>query len=150
MKTAIRTIEADHEIRACYAVMRQLRPHFTLEGFVARVRQQRNLGYHLVALEGEGGPVAVAGYQIRETLADGRFLHLDDLVTLDSERSRGYGAELLRWLGKRARELSCESLQLDSAVWREEAHRFYVREGLSRIAYHFALPTKAHPEPNAR
>jgi GNAT superfamily N-acetyltransferase len=149
MKTAIRTVESDHQVRACYVVMRQLRPHFTLEAFVVRVRLQQSLGYRLVCLEGEGRPVAVAGYQIRETFADGRFLHLDDLVTLNNERSRGYGAELLQWLAVRARELNCESLQLDSAVWREEAHRFYEREGLSRIAYHFALPTKVSPEPHA-
>ena len=148
MKTAIRTIESNRDIAGCYAAMRQLRPHFTLEGFVARVLLQRSLGYHLVALEGEGGPVAVAGYQIRETLSDGRFLHVEDLVTLDQHRSRGYGAELLRWLVKRARELDCVSLQLDSAVWRKEAHHFYERQGLDRIAYHFALTTKSprHPD----
>jgi GNAT superfamily N-acetyltransferase len=101
------------------------------------------LGYCLVYLESEREAVAVAGFQIRETLVDGRFLHVDDLVTLEAERSRGYGAELLLWLARRAKELSCASLQLDSGVQRKDAHRFYEREGLTHTAYHFALPLHA-------
>jgi len=94
----VRVAETDDEIRVCYPVMRQLRPSFTLESFLERVGFQRRMGYHLVYLEVDDDAVAVAGYQIRETLVDGRFLHVDDLVTLDTRRSRGHGAVLLRWL----------------------------------------------------
>jgi GNAT superfamily N-acetyltransferase len=145
----VRFAETDEEIRACYPVMRQLRPSFTLESFIERISFQRRIGYQLVYLEVDGAVVAVAGYQIRETLIDGRFLHVDDLVTLDTERSHGRGAALLRWLVERAEDLSCESLQLDSGVWRGDAHRFYEREGLERIAYHYAVnmrPTTFAPE----
>ena len=135
----VRVAETDDEIRVCYPVMRQLRPSFTLESFLERVGFQRGMGYYLAYLEVDDAAVAVAGYQIRETLVDGRFLHVDDLVTLDTERSRGHGGVLLRWLVGRAEELSCESLQLDSGVWRGDAHRFYEREGLERIAYHYAV-----------
>jgi len=134
--------QTDDEIKTCYSVMRQLRPHYTVAAFVARVRFQQGLGYHLVCLEGPDGPLAVAGYQIRETLIDGRFLHVDDLVTDDGRRSRGHGGELLAWLIERARDLECDSLQLDSGVHREDAHRFYEREGLTRTAYHFSQQTR--------
>ena len=134
--------ESNDQIRACYPVMRQLRPQFTAEAFLARVRFQQEHGYHLVCLESSGLPVAVAGYQVRETLIDGRFLHVDDLVALDSERSRGHGAQLLAWLAQRAEELGCASLQLDSGVQRGDAHRFYDREGLARTAVHFELTVR--------
>ena len=122
--------------------MRQLRPQYSVDSFLARVRFQQEFGYRLVCLESNGAPVAVAGYQIRETLIDGRFLHVDDLVTDDVHRSRGHGAALLLWLIDRAHELGCESLQLDSAARREDAHRFYEREGLDRITYHFSRRTR--------
>ena len=137
-----RVAESDDEIRACYPVMRQLRPHFTLDAFLERVRFQQERGYCLVFLEVDGAPVAVAGYKIRETLIDGRFLHVDDLVTSDVDRSQGHGSELLRWLGQRAEELSCLSLQLDSGVQRKDAHRFYEREGLTCTAYHYDFPIR--------
>ena len=56
----IRVAESDDEIRACYPVMRQLRPHFTLDAFLERVRFQQERGYCLVFLEVDGAPVAVA------------------------------------------------------------------------------------------
>lgn len=142
----IRVAQTDQQIADCYAVMQELRPHFTLESFVERVNFQRQAGYSLVYLETGGAPVAVAGFQVRETLADGRFLHVDDLVTLKVERSRGYGAKLLRWLTERARELSCDGVQLDSAVRRQDAHRFYEREGMNVIAYHFGFPLRSPTE----
>ena len=142
---SIRVAETDQEIGECYPVMRQLRPHLTPESFLERVRFQERLGYCLVYLKTDGGPVAVAGFQIRETLVDGRFLHVDDLVTLDAERSQGHGAELIRWLARRSRELSCTGLQLDSGVQRKDAHRFYEREGLNVTACHFELPVHASP-----
>jgi GNAT superfamily N-acetyltransferase len=132
----------DEQIKACYPVMRQLRPQFFIDSFLARVRFQQELGYHLVCLEDAGAPVVVAGFQVRETLIDGRFLHIDDFVTDGVQRSRGHGAELLRWLRQRAQELGCQSLQLDSGVSRDGAHRFYERQGLSRSAFHFAVGTR--------
>lgn len=140
--------DSDEGIRVCYPVMHELRPMYSLEEFLERVRMQRKLGYHLVCLEVSGKPVAVAGYQIRETLVDGRFLHVDDLVALEVERSRGFGAKLLDWLIECAKELDCDSVQLDSAVRRGDAHRFYEREGLSRIAFHFSITTYEGPAPS--
>jgi GNAT superfamily N-acetyltransferase len=136
----IRVAESDREIRDCHPVLRQLRPLLTAEAFLERVRAQCDLGYRLAYLESAEGIVAVAGFQIRHTLVDGRYLHVDDLVTLESQRSRGHGAALLAWLRVRAEELSCGSVQLDSGVQRKDAHRFYQREGLNQSAYHFVLP----------
>ena len=136
----IRVAESDREICDCYPVMRQLRPRLSEESFLERVRAQRDLGYCLAFLRAQDGIVAVAGFQVRHTLVDGRYLHVDDLVTLESQRSSGHGTALLAWLRGRAEELSCTSLQLDSGVKRKGAHRFYRREGLDQSAYHFVLP----------
>ena len=134
----IRVAESDEEIAACYGVMRELRPHIPEQDFVARVRRQQAAGYRLAYRSREGRPVAAAGFRLGETLAWDRFLYVDDLVTLEVERSRGHGAALLRWLAARAREAGCQGLQLDSGVQRKDAHRFYEREGLSISSYHFA------------
>lgn len=137
---SVRVAETDAEIDGCFAVMRQLRPHLTPESFRARVRSQQRQGYRLAWLEAEGRPVAVAGYRLSESLADGPHLYVDDLVTDEAARSRGHGARLLRWLVERARAAGCVQLQLASALWRADAHRFYEREGLERRSYTFELP----------
>ena len=118
--------------------MRELRPHLTDEAaFVAQVARQRAEGYRLAFLE-EGGEVrAVAGYRVSEKLSTGKFLYVDDLVSREADRSRGYGGRLFDWLVARAREEGCALLGLDSGVQRFGAHRFYLRKGMDITCHHF-------------
>jgi GNAT superfamily N-acetyltransferase len=133
----VKLAETDEEIRACFPVMAELRPQVPPEAFLERVRAQGRQGYRLAFLADGGAPVAVAGFRVLENLAWGRFLYVDDLVTLASSRSRGYGAALLAWLRETARREGCGELHLDSGTQRRDAHRFYEREGLVLSAYHF-------------
>lgn len=133
----IRFACTDEEIRACFSVMKTLRRHLEESTFLERIRRQEESGYRLVMLLGDAAPVAVAGFRILENLAWGRFLYVDDLVTLPAERSRGHGAALLHWLQDHARENGCAQFHLDSGTEKTGAHRFYTREGMSLGSYHF-------------
>jgi GNAT superfamily N-acetyltransferase len=133
------------DIRRCYPVMRELRIHITDEAnFVERVQRQQKRGYCLAFLESEGEVRAAAGYRFLESLFSGKNLYVDDLVTRDSDRSRGFGGELLDWLMEHARKNGCESLELDSGVQRFDAHRFYFTKRMSISSYHFRI--KVEPE----
>lgn len=128
----------DAEIAACYPVMRELRPHLAQGQFLSRVRSQENAGYRLAYVQVSDCVLAVAGFRLGENLAWGRFLYVDDLVTLPGQRSKGYGAKLLSWLKEQAAKEGCEQMHLDSGMQRKQAHRFYVREGMSMTSLHFA------------
>ena len=120
--------------------MHQLRPHLTLEAFLQRVRRQRRLaGYRVLFLEVDGKVKAVAGYRVTEFLAWGKVLYVDDLVTLEEDRFRGYGRELLVALSEEARRQGCDELHLDSGVQRFGAHRFYLRQRMDITSHHFAM-----------
>lgn len=134
--------EADAEIARCFAVMAQLRPHLIETEFVTRVRRMQAEGFLLARLEAEGAVRAVAGYRFHEKLFSGRTLYVDDLVTDGTERSRGYGRQMLAWLAEQAKTRGCDLLELDSGVQRFEAHRFYFRERMSVTAYHFTRALK--------
>ena len=138
MNIDISLCSTDPEITACAPVMLELRPHLAEQDFVSRIRLQEQDGFQLVCLKVDGRPVAAAGIRIITNMAWGRFLYVDDLVTLDAERSRGYGARLLKWLHEYARAQRCEQLHLDSGTWRKDAHRFYEREGMDMTSLHFA------------
>ena len=134
------------EIRRCYRVMRELRTHITNENdFVDRVVRQQEQGYQLAFLESGGEVCAVAGYRFLESLFSGKNLYVDDLVTRESDRSRGFGAELLDWLIEQARERGCENLELDSGVQRFDAHRFYFSKRMSISSYHFRIKIDQEP-----
>ena len=135
MNTHIAT--TDSEISACYPAMCELRPHIAEEQFLHRIRSQESVGYRLAYVQEANDVVAVAGFRVSENLAWGRFLYVDDLVTLPAYRSKGYGAKLLSWLKEQAAKEGCEQMHLDSGVQRKEAHRFYEREGMTMASLHF-------------
>jgi len=139
MQTAmnIRIATTDTEIAACFPVMLELRPHLVHEQFVARIRSQEPAGYRLAYVRASDSVVAVAGFRLAENLAWGRFLYVDDLVTLPDQRSKGHGAKLLSWLKKQAAREGCGQMHLDSGIQRKEAHRFYERAGMTMTSLHF-------------
>ena len=134
----IQIATTDNDIQACYTVMSELRPRIPEDEFVARVRMQQRQGYVLVAALEEGTVVAVTSVRIDENLAWGRFLYVSDLVTASNYRSRGYGKALLAWLREFAKAEGCAQMHLDSGMQRKDAHRFYLREGMEILGYHFS------------
>lgn len=135
--------QSDEKIQRCFSVMVQLRPHLVASEFVRRARrQQREGGYELVFVEDGGEVKCVAGFRISENLAWGKFLYVDDLVTNEAARSRGYGQKLFAWLIERARAEGCDEFHLDSGVQRFTAHRFYLGQRMDITSHHFALKLK--------
>ncbi|MDX1388439.1 MAG: GNAT family N-acetyltransferase [Acidobacteriota bacterium] len=135
----IRIAETDDEIDRCFPVMAELRPKQTRSGFVDQIRRQGEDNYRLVFLEDDDGIRAVGGFRISDNLAWGKYLYVDDLVTSERARSKGYGRALLGWLVDHARDAGCDELHLDSGVQRFGAHRFYLREGMDITSHHFTL-----------
>ena len=129
----------DDEIRSCYPVMAELRPHVRPEEFVSRVRRQMETARYGLAYLTDGEVKAVAGFRISECLAWGKFLYVDDLVSKGGERSKGYGGELFDWLVEYARGEGCDQFHLDSGVQRFAAHRFYLNKRMAIECHHFGL-----------
>lgn len=119
--------------------MRELRPHIKAIEFASRVLHQQTEGYRLAFLELDGVIRSVAGFRLLNLLFSGRTLYIDDLVTRDSDQSRGFGAALFEWIADYAREHDCQHLTLDSGVQRFAAHRFYLKRGMDITSHHFQL-----------
>ena len=134
----INVAESDAEIESCFDVMLLLRPHLHRDDFVRLVRSMEPQGYRLAYLTADGAVQAVAGYRIIDMLRTGRMLEIDDLVTSTSARSKGYGKQLLNWCYDLARSSGCSVVELDSAVHRADAHRFYFRERMYILGFHFS------------
>lgn len=132
--------KSDGQIASTFEVMRQLRPHLVREEYIPQIRAlMASDGFRLAFLTDEGEVRAVAGYRYMNMLYCGRLLYVDDLVTDERVRSRGYGARLLGWLKDEGRRQGCIELQLISRVIREQAHRFYFREGLGIECFQFRI-----------
>jgi GNAT superfamily N-acetyltransferase len=130
--------ETDDQIAATFEVMQQLRPHLEQTHYVPMIRSlMASDGLRLLVLSEENVVKAVASYRVMNMLYCGSLLYIDDLVADERARSRGYGAKLLARLKDEGRALGCSEIQLISRVTREQAHRFYFREGFGIECFHF-------------
>ena len=132
-----RNAETDTEIDRCFEVMSELRTNLVRDTFLETVREMESQGFRLAYLEDGDSVVAVAGYRLARNLFLGKHLYIDDLVTSQKVRSRGYGETIYGWLRNKAIKSGCKFIHLDSAVHRGETHRFYFRQGLTISSFHF-------------
>lgn len=138
MNTLIKIAQTDREIADCFYVMQQLRTNLIEVDFVLLVRELMAEGYQLAYLRPEAQVVCVAGFKISKNLFFGKHLYIEDLVTLESERSKNYGGQMIAWLRKLAINDGCSAFHLDSGVQRHRAHKFYLNHNMDIVCYHFA------------
>ncbi len=136
----IRIASEESEILQCFPIIKQLRSHLTEQGFIQQVQRQNvDYGYQLCYLEEAGKLHCVAGFRISECLSNGKYLYIDDLVTDELHRSRGFGEKVFEWVINYARLNGCNEIGLESGVQRFAAHRFYMKQGMHISSYHFSV-----------
>lgn len=118
---------------------RSLRPALPAdyEGYLRRMFSE---GAQMAVLHEAETAKALAVYRIQYTTFNGRRFYVDDLVTVENARGKGYGEALLQWCEDVARTQGCDTFSLDSGVQRAAAHRFYFKHGLTIMAFGFAKP----------
>lgn len=131
---------SDEQIAATFDVMRQLRPNIERARYVSLIRDLMASDHlKLLALTDDNVVRAVASYRIMNMIYCGRLLYVDDLVTDERVRSKGYGSQLIARLRAEAEALGCAEIQLISRTIREQAHRFYFREGFGIECFQFRM-----------
>ena len=123
-----KALETDQEIADAFPLMSALRDRIRAETFVAEIRRQQQDGYELIGGFDEGRLVTLAGIRRSHTLSRGEHLFVDDLVTDESSRGRGYGRETMAWLAAMARTERIPRIYLDSRL---TARGFYERVGFT-------------------
>lgn len=133
--------DSDQDYEACFDVMRELRPHLAdVAAFAAQARRQAVQGYRLLVAWQDGQVKGLGGYRIQENLIYGRFLYVDDLVTVSECRRHGVGGKLIDALREEAQRQNCAHFVLDTALSNALGQRFYFRQGLLAKGMHFSQP----------
>ena len=126
-------------LKASEPVHRQLRPHLP-ENYAEKMRRVFADGARMCVAVRDERVVGVAVHRVHENTVDGVQMYVDDLVSDEAERSQGIGNALMEHLQRLAREAGCAKFNLDSGTQRQQAHKFYFREGMVVTSFHFAKP----------
>ncbi|HEX5124304.1 MAG TPA: GNAT family N-acetyltransferase [Rhodanobacteraceae bacterium] len=126
-------------LAAAEAVHRQLRPHLP-GNYAEKMQRVFDGGARMSVAVRDGHVVGVAVHRVHENTVDGVQMYVDDLVSDTEQRSQGIGNALMEHLQRLAREAGCAKFTLDSGTQRQQAHKFYFREGMVVTSFHFAKP----------
>lgn len=118
---------------------RAFRPKLPAD-YDAYLRKMFAEGAEMAVLHVDGVVKSLVMYRCHHTTFHGFRFYVDDLVTDETERARGFGGALLRWCEQQARERGCDSFDLESGVQRPRTHKFYFREGMTIFAFGFTKP----------
>jgi GNAT superfamily N-acetyltransferase len=125
-------------LAAAESVHRQLRPQLPPD-YVARMKQVFAGGGEMAVCVVDGKVAGITVFRVLEKTFTGRELYCDDLVTDERQRSTGVGHALIAYMEEVARQRKCDAFTLDSGTQREQAHKFYFREGMTVTAFHFTM-----------
>lgn len=136
MLKKIFTITDRWNLERCYPIMKELRPHLSIEIFFSIYEQSHESdGYEMVAIEMDNEIIAVMGYRFLTDYVRGKHVYIDDLVSTEKVRSQGLGAELLKFAEDIARKNNCKTLRLCTGIENERGVQFYDRNGWTKRAH---------------
>lgn len=131
------------DLEKCFPVMKELRPHLSFDEYLEIYNEAHSSdGYEIVAIESEGKVLAALGYRILSDFVRGRHIYVDDLVSSESVRSKGLGAQLLKYAESIAEEMGCKSLRLCTGIENERGVQFYEKNGWTKRAYAYTKKLK--------
>ncbi len=132
----IKELVEEQEWLEGFPIMNELRTQLSERTYLDFLRTMREEGYKMFALYQNDQLVALAGISILTNFYFGKHVFVYDLVTKSSERSHGYGKELLAHIHHYAKEKGCGIVALGSGISNIDAHRFYeTKMGYEKIAY---------------
>ncbi|MGZ5035133.1 MAG: N-acetyltransferase family protein [Usitatibacter sp.] len=131
-------------LAAAESVHRQLRPHLP-EDYVGRMKEVFAGGAEMAVAVADGRVAGITVFRILEKTHSGRDLYCDDLVADEKMRSAGVGHALMQYMERICAERRCDTFSLDSGTWRQQAHKFYFREGMTISSFHFDKKISGKP-----
>jgi GNAT superfamily N-acetyltransferase len=134
----IKDLDSLEEMEAAYPLVSQFYSEMSFEVYKACLQEMiKGNSYKMVAAILGDKMVGISGYWVFLMLYCGRYLQASNLVVDKEYRSLGVGKKILNYLEKKARDLDCEKMVLDSYVENKRSHPLYFREGFYIRGFHY-------------
>lgn len=120
-----------------YEVLTELYPSLSLEQYREELRFMVQHNYSQIAVLEQQVFVGVSGLWLGNKLWCGKYLEIDNIVVSEKNRSKGVGKMMVDFIEKKARELGCNMVALDSYTTNFKAHKFFYNQGFTPKGFHF-------------
>jgi len=125
------------ELYTAYDLVKQLRVGLDYDEFEDLIYDMRDINYKMIGLMQKDKLISYAGIGVSTNLYHKRHLFVYELVTDEQHRGKGYGRSMMEYLVDYAKIAMCENIVLSSGFSREDAHRFYEKDGFVKKSFVF-------------
>jgi len=136
MLTVRELVDKEEMLRYIH-VLNDLYPTLTLEQYSKELDLMLPHNYGQVGVFEDENCLGISGFWVGNKLWCGKYLELDNIVVKNEQRSKGVGKLIFDFLGRKAIELDCTMLSLDSYTVNFKAHKFFYNEGFAPKGFHF-------------
>lgn len=120
-----------------HEVLTELYPSLSLDQYREELRFMVQHNYSQIAVLEQQVFVGVSGLWLGNKLWCGKYLEIDNIVVSEKTRSKGVGKMMVEFIEKKARELGCNMVALDSYTTNFKAHKFFYNQGFTPKGFHF-------------
>ena len=133
----IRLLERS-EFDSVLPLVQLLHPEVSATTLAARLAEMKGQNFRCVGVFEKGKLIAMAGLWLNTRFYCGRTLEPDNVVIHPDERSRGIGEQLMNWIYDYAREIGCETVELNAYVSNDRAHKFWFTAWIQDPGFSFS------------
>ncbi len=121
-------LTTESEWLRAFPILCNLRIDLTEDKFLKQRDTLIKDGYHLFGLSDHEQLVAVASANIYPHVTKGKNCWVHDLVTIEGERSKGYGKKIMQGIEAWAKSKGCSRLSVHTRIKNERAQHFYEKK----------------------
>lgn len=119
-----------------FPVLGYMYPDMTKKEYIKILPERIDNGYRMLGVFDGEKCVCSAGFWISYRFYCGKFIQLDNMVTLPDYRGQGVGKLVTNFIKLTGKSEGCEKVLIDTYVENFDAHRFFFREGFIIRGYH--------------
>jgi len=120
-----------------YELLLEVYPSLTREEYSAELDEMLKHNYGQVAVFENEKCIGITGFWIGTKLWCGKYMELDNVVVSKKHRSKKVGQLIFNFMEKKAKELDCTMLALDSYTDNFKAHKFFYQQNYIPRGFHF-------------
>jgi GNAT superfamily N-acetyltransferase len=132
----VKELKTIKEMLSVFDVLSHMYPSMTKEEYDSITPDRVKDGYRMLGVFDGEKCVCTGGFWISYRFYCGKFIQLDNMVTIPKYRSKGVGKLITDQIKNIGKTEGCAKVLIDTYVENFEAHRFFFREGFIIRGYH--------------